>query len=71
MLVDQGELPAYLRLANLPNLPREVIYRIHGERGLWGPVENPTWTIYLAAATWVAVSLSFVWLRYRRLLVSR
>ncbi len=71
VLVYEADLPSYLHLANLPNLPREVIYRIHGERGLWGSVDNPTWTVYLAAAAWVAVSLSFVWLRYRRLLVRR
>lgn len=71
VLVNEADLPTYLRLANLPNLPREVIYRIHGERGLWGADANPTWTIYLAAAAWVTVALSFVWLRYRRLLVRR
>ena len=71
VLVDLAELSPNIRLANLPNLPREAIYRIHGERGLWGPTDNPTWTIYLAAAAWVVVSLAFVWFRYRRLLVRR
>lgn len=71
VLVNEAELSPYIRLANLPNLPREVIYRIHGERGLWGAADNPTWTVYLAATAWVIVSLSFVWIRYRRLLVRR
>jgi ABC-2 type transport system permease protein len=71
VLVNEAELSPYIRLANLPNLPREVIYRIHGERGLWGATDNPTWTVYLAAVAWVLVSLSFVWFRYRRLLVRR
>lgn len=71
VLVNEAELSPNLRLANLPNLPREIIYRIHGEDGLWGTTDNPTWTIYLAGAAWIAVSLSFVWLRYRRLLVRR
>lgn len=71
VLVTEAELTPHLRLANLPNLPREIIYRIHGESGLWGTTDNPTWTVYLAGAAWVAVSLSFVWLRYRRLLVRR
>lgn len=71
VLVVEAELTPHLRLANLPNLPREIIFRIHGESGLWGPTDNPTWTVYLAGAAWVALSLSFVWLRYRRLLVRR
>lgn len=70
-LVDTADLSPYLRLANLPNLPREIIFRIHGERGLWGATTNPTWTVYLAGAAWTVVSLAFVWFRYRRLLVRR
>jgi len=71
VLVNEAELTPHLRLANLPNLPREIIFRIHGEFGLWGAPDNPTWTVYLAGAAWAVVSLSFVWLRYRRLLVRR
>lgn len=71
VLVDVADLTPYLRLANLPNLPREIIFRIHGERGLWGATDNPTWTVYLAGVAWCAASLAFVWFRYRRLLVRR
>lgn len=71
VLVTEAELTPHLRLANLPNLPREIIYRIHGESGLWGTTDNPTWSVYLAGAAWVAASVAFVWLRYRRLLVRR
>ena len=71
VLVDVADLSPYLRLANLPNLPREIVFRIHGERGLWGPSANPTWTVYLAGAAWTAASIAFVWFRYRRLLVRR
>jgi len=70
-LVDAADLSPYLRLANLPNLPREIIFRIHGEDGLWGTASNPTWTVYLAGAAWTAASIAFVWFRYRRLLVRR
>jgi len=70
-LVDTAELSPLLRLANLPNLPREIIFRIHGERGLWGAADNPTWTVYLAGAAWTVASIAFVWIRYRRLLVRR
>lgn len=70
-LVDTADLNPNLRLANLPNLPREIIFRIHGERGLWGASANPTWTVYLAGAAWTVAALAFVWFRYRRLLVRR
>ena len=71
VLVDVADLTPHLRLANLPNLPREIIFRIHGERGLWGATANPTWTVYLAGAAWSLASIAFVWFRYRRLLVRR
>lgn len=71
VLVDAADLSPYLRLINLPNLPREIIFRIHGERGLWGSTANPTWTVYLAGVAWTIASLTFVWFRYRRLLVRR
>lgn len=71
ILVNEADLNPALRLANLPNLPREIIFRIHGERGLWGAAENPTWSVYLAGAAWTVASLAFVWFRYRKLLVRR
>ncbi len=70
-LVRDAELSPHLRLANLPNLPRELIFRIHGESGLWGPEANPTWSLWLAFFAWVAASVAVVWLMYRRLLVRR
>lgn len=71
ILVDSADIDPALRLANLPNLPREIIFRIHGESGLWGAADNPTWTVYAAGAAWTLVSIAFVWFRYRRLLVRR
>lgn len=71
LLVDFAELTPHLRLANLPNLPRELIFRIHGERGLWGTNTNPTWTLWLAFAAWTSAALGFIWVNYRRLLVRR
>jgi ABC-2 type transport system permease protein len=70
-LVDFAELSPHFRLANLPNLPRELIFRIHGERGLWPVGDNPTWTLWAAFAFWVLGSISLIWFRYRRLLVRR
>ncbi len=72
VLVEVSDLSPVLRLANLPNLPRELIFRIHGEPGLWRPAsENPTWTLWAAWAAWTLGSLAFIWFRYRKLLVRR
>ena len=70
-LVDFAELSPNFHLANLPNLPRELIFRIHGEPGLWGPEANPTWTLWLAFLFWVLGSIGVIWFQYRRLLVRR
>ncbi len=72
VLVDEADLPAVIRLFNLPNLPREIIFRIHGEIGIWNPyTDNPTWTLWAAWLGWIALSVAFIWFRYRKLLVRR
>ncbi len=72
VLVIEAELTPHLRLANLPNLPRELIFRIHGESdSLWTAADNPTWTLWAAFAAWMVLALGIVWIQYRRLLVRR
>ena len=71
LLVDVADLTPHLRLANLPNLPRDLVFRIHGERGLWATRDNPTWTLWAAWFGWMSISVSFIWFKYRRLLVRR
>ncbi len=71
LLVVEAEMTPHLRLLNIPNLPRDLIYRMHGERPLWSLVDNPTWSLWLAWLTLIGVSVAFIWWRYRRLLVRR
>lgn len=68
---NAGDISPHLRLLNIPNLPRDLIFRIYGERPLWSVLENPTWSLWAAWAFWVGVSVAFVWWQYRRLLVRR
>ncbi|MGF1596493.1 MAG: ABC transporter permease [Acidimicrobiales bacterium] len=72
IVVDLGEVTPHLRLLNLLFLPRALIFRIHGEiEGGWPASENPTWTLWLACAAWVGLSVGWIWYRYRTLLVRR
>ena len=71
ILVGEGDQSPHLRLLNIPNMPRELVFRIHDERGLWPPFDNATWTLWAAWALWVTGSLAFVWIKYRQLLVRR
>lgn len=71
ILANEADVTPHVRLANLLFLPRALIYRIHDESGGWSTVENPTWTLWLAAAAWAAASVGWIWYRYRRLLVRR
>jgi ABC-2 type transport system permease protein len=71
VLVTEADINPALRLANLLFLPRALIFRIHGERGGWPPVENPTWTLALAWALWTGLAVGWIWYRYRNLLVRR
>lgn len=71
ILVTEADLTPHLRLLNIPNMPRDLVFRIHEQRGLWPVAENPTWTLWAAWCAWVAASLIFVWIKYRRLLVRR
>lgn len=72
VLVNDADLPAVLRLLNVPNLPRELIFRVHDEWGLWPPSSNlSTPVLTLGVIGWTAGSVLLVWFRYRRLLVRR
>ncbi len=71
ILVNEADQTSHLRLLNIPNMPRDLVFRIHDQRGLWSPIDNPTWTLWAAWVFWVGLSLAFVWFKYRRLLVRR
>lgn len=70
-LVDGGDFPAWVNLANLLGLPLELVYRIHGEVGAWQPDEVPTWAMAVAHLTWVALGTAWIADRYRRVAVRR
>ncbi len=72
LLVDENDLSPSLRLLSLPTLPRELIFRIHGESdGPWSITANPTWTLWAGWGAWMIVAIGFIWFSYRRLLVRR
>ncbi len=71
ILVNDGGMPAQLRLANVMFLPRALVFRIHDERGGWPLSENPTWTLWLAFFGWLALSAAWIWYSYRDLVVRR
>lgn len=71
ILVNEADQTPHLRLLNIPNMPRDLVFRIHDERGLWTSFDNPTWTLWASWLVWVCGSLAFVWIKYRRLLVRR
>lgn len=82
VLIWEADLSPMLHLLNLPNLPRELIYRIHGEArqsfsspggngSLWRESENSTMSLWLAWLGYVGASIAFIWYRYRQLLVRR
>ncbi|MDA3039865.1 MAG: ABC transporter permease subunit [Actinomycetota bacterium] len=75
LLVYEANFSPLLHVANLSNLPRELIFRIHGEGGseasLWPPSEVATIWLWTAWLVIVLTSLSFLWVQYRRLLVRR
>ncbi len=71
LLVDEAGVDPAVRLLNLLFLPRAIVFRIHDELGGWPTRENPTWTLWAALAAWTLVSLTWVWFRYRTLLVRR
>ncbi len=72
ILVQEADLSGWYRLFNLPGLARELVFRIHDERGLWNASSDPsTWALVGAWAFWTIGSLAFIWARYRKLLVRR
>lgn len=75
LLVYEAEFSPLLHLANLANLPREMIFRIHGEAAnngsLWLVDDVGTVWLWLSWLAIVCVSVCFLWFQYRRLLVRR
>ena len=72
ILVQESNLSGWYRLFNLPGLARELVFRIHGEFGLWNASDDPSTAALVAAwAFWTLGSLTFIWSRYRTLLVRR
>lgn len=71
VLTDEADFSSSIRLANFAALPQALIHRIFGDEGFWTYADNPTWTLWVAIVGWSTVSLSFVWARYRTLLVRR
>ncbi len=72
ILVQESNLSGWFRLFNLPGLARELVFRIHGELGLWNAGDDPsTWALFGAWAFWTLGSLALIWSRYRTLLVRR
>lgn len=78
--VYDAHLSPALHLINLANLPRELIFRIHGETGrrgvlgagnLWSPDDVSTPALSLVWLAVVLGCLTYVWSRYRKLLVRR
>ncbi|MGH1502060.1 MAG: ABC transporter permease [Acidimicrobiales bacterium] len=69
-LVNVGISP-HLLLLNVLTLPRDLVFRVHGEPPLWSLVDNPTWSLALAWLAWVSLAAVFIWWRYRKLLVRR
>ena len=70
LVIDAGLAPEF-NLANLMFLPRAMVFRVHGESGGWPVNGNPSYTMVLAWVFWFALSVAWVWYRYRRLLVRR
>lgn len=71
VLVEEADLSPYIRLANLSYLPVALVHRIFGDAGDWSYTETSTAMLAIAALAWTAGCLSFVWFRYRSLLVRR
>lgn len=71
-LVNAADLTSYLLLFDLLFLPFEVVFRIFGEGHVdrsWRAISTPV--LYAAYAAWTVGFGLFVWLRYRRLQVTR
>ncbi|MEM7337349.1 MAG: ABC transporter permease [Actinomycetota bacterium] len=73
ILDESTDVSPVVRLANVLSLPQELIFRVQDEagNGNWSTLDNPTWTLWAAWFFWVGISLGWVWVRYRRLLVRR
>ncbi len=81
-LVYGAGLTDTLHLLNIPNMPRELIYRIHdearagsgsplGDASLWTEREVSTWSLWASWCVYMTATIGFIWFRYRKLLVRR
>jgi ABC-2 type transport system permease protein len=68
-LVNGAGLTQWLHLADLFNLPFEVVRRIYGETGLYPGI--PTGPLYLSFMGIIALAAAFVRFRYQRLAVTK
>ncbi len=68
-LVEAAEMSTNLRLFDLLAMPFELVQRIYGEPGDFPEIET-TWVVG-ANVGWTLFGASVMWLRYRRLAVSR
>jgi len=68
-LIEGADMSTDLRVFNLLVVPFELVQRIYGYPGSFP--EMTTVVIVGANAAWVAIGAMVVWLRYRRLAVSR
>ncbi len=71
LLIEETGVSPWLHLADLPTLPLELAFRIHGERGEWGTTEVSTPLLWLAFVVIVGGSAAWIWNSYRRMLVQK
>ncbi len=69
MAVVALDAPSWLYVVDVGRVPAELAQRIHGSSGDLGMVATPT--LAVAAATWTGALAALVWVRYRRLTVTR
>ncbi|MFN0091383.1 MAG: hypothetical protein ACKVWR_14115 [Acidimicrobiales bacterium] len=69
VLIGSAEMPERLRVFELIGLPFDVVTRVFGEENAF--VEVDSLTVWGAFALWTLAFGAFLWLRYRRLAVTK
>jgi ABC-2 type transport system permease protein len=70
-LVEGADAATELWVLNLFGLPFELVQRIYGDTGEWSRTEVSTPLLVAAYTGWTVLFSAIVWLRYRRLAVTR